>query len=97
MELWSCGIRQRNQAPSILQVLGAYASLNPGSLYQVQENHTVLKRRLKVGPVDGEEMLDCTFRPLLLRGEDTGQVLPQVLQLSSSSVSVYSFSARAIF
>jgi hypothetical protein len=71
-------------------------SLNPGSLNQVQENHTVLKRRLKVGPVGGEEMLDCTFRPLLLRGEATGQVSPQVLQLSSSPVSVHPFSARAI-
>ena len=76
-------------------VLGAYAPLNPGSLDQVQEDHTVLKMRMKVGPVDGKKMLDCIFRPLLLRGEAAEQVSPQVLHLSSSSVSVYSFSARA--
>ena len=55
-------------------VLGAYASLNPGSRNQVQEDHTVLRVRMKVGPVDGKVMLDCTFRPLLLRGEAAGQV-----------------------
>ena len=62
----------------------------------MQEDHTVLKTRMTVGPVDGKEMLDCTFRPLLLREEAAGQVSPPVLQLSSSSVSVYSFSARAM-
>jgi len=97
---WNCGTVELGGVSKLrpcCMVLGAYASLNPGSLDQVQEDHTVLKMRMKVGPMDGKEMLDCTFRPLLLRGEAAaGQVSPHVLQLSSSSVPVYSFSARAL-
>lgn len=71
-------------------VLEAWARLNPASPHQVQERHTVLKMRIKVGPMDGKVLLDCTFRPLHLRGEAEGQVLPRVLLLSpAASVSVY--------
>ena len=75
-------------------IIGEHAFPNPCSLHQVQQDHAVLKTRMKVGLADGKEMLDCTFRPLLLRGETAGQVSPRVLQLNSSSVWVYSFPAR---
>lgn len=45
-------------------------------LSEVQERHTVLKMRIKVGPMDGKVLLDCTFRPLHLRGEAEGQDAP---------------------